>query len=63
MDGFVRALPVDSSGNPTGPGMHLVHQDGISAMVAGPDGYIYLVAQGGDWGTAGPNMVYRLVKP
>jgi hypothetical protein len=63
MDGFVRALPVDSVGTPTGPGMHLVHQDGISAMVAGPDGYIYLVAQGGDWGTAGPNMVYRLVKP
>jgi hypothetical protein len=63
MDGFVRALPVDASGDPTGPGIHLVHQDGISAMVRGADGYIYLVAMSGEWGAVGPDMVYRLVKP
>ncbi len=63
MDGFVRALPLDSTGTPTGPGFHLVHQDGVSAMKQGPDGYIYLVSMGFEWSTNGPNMVWRLVKP
>ncbi len=60
-NGFVRAVGVDASGNITDgdgvPGFHLVHEDGISSMVQGPDGYVYLTAQ------YGPAMVYRLVRP
>lgn len=60
-DGFVRAVGVDTSGNITDgdgvPGFHLVHEDGISSMVQGPDGYVYLTA------LYGPAMVYRLVRP
>ncbi len=63
MDGYMRALGVDTSGNRTDMGMHVIHHDGISAMIVGPDGYVYIVTQGGAWGTTGPDMVYRLVKP
>ena len=60
-DGFVRAVGVDASGNITDgdgvPGFHLVHEDGISSMVQGPDGYVYLTA------LYGPAAVYRLVRP
>lgn len=60
-DGFVRAVGVDASGNITDgdgvPGFHLVHEDGISSMVQGPDGYVYLTA------LYGSPMVYRLVLP
>lgn len=63
MDGYMRALGVDTSGSRTDMGMHVIHHDGISAMIEGPDGYVYIVTQGGAWGTTGPDMVYRLVKP
>ncbi len=63
MDGYMRALAVDDSGNRTDMGIHLIHHDGISAMIVGPDDYVYVITQGGAWGTTGPDMVYRLVKP
>ena len=60
-DGFVRAVGVDANGDITDldgvPGFHLVHEDGISSMVQGPDGYVYLTA------LYGPAAVYRLVRP
>lgn len=63
MDGYMRALGIDGSGNKTDMGIHLIHHDGISAMTVGPDDYVYIITQGGAWGTTGPDMVYRLVKP
>jgi len=43
--------------------MHIIHHDGISAMIEGPDGYIYIATQRGAWGTGDADIVYRLVKP
>ncbi len=63
MDGFTRAVSVNASGDTTDSGMHLIHHDGISAMIEGPDGYIYIATQRGFWGTGDANIVYRLVKP
>ncbi len=64
MDGFIRAFSVDAEGARTDEGIHLIHKLGISAMVQGPDGYLYLVAlQDGYYNTTEPDMIYRLVRP
>ncbi|MCP4128491.1 MAG: PQQ-dependent sugar dehydrogenase [Gammaproteobacteria bacterium] len=63
MDAYMRGLGVNSTGNTTDSGMHIIHHDGISAMIAGPDGYIYIATQKGAWGTGDADIVYRLVKP
>lgn len=63
MDGFMRGLGVDLAGNTTNSGMHIIHHDGISAMIEGPEGYIYIATQEGAWGTGDADIVYRLVKP
>lgn len=64
-DGFNRYVGVvpgiDGNGTITDtdgvPGSHLVHEDSISSMVRGPDGYMYMTA------LYGPPAVYRLVRP
>ena len=62
MDAFMRAMTVDDAGLATDSGMHLIHHDGISAMIQGPDDFIYIVTQKGAWGTGDADMVYRLIK-
>jgi len=62
MDGYMRGMGVDTSGNRTDMGIHVVHHDGIAAMVVGLDGYVYVVTQSSYY-TTGPDMVYRLVRP
>ncbi|MDP6518503.1 MAG: PQQ-dependent sugar dehydrogenase, partial [Planctomycetota bacterium] len=65
-DAFVRGLGVDSSGNATGLDLHLVHREGVTAMVEGPDGYIYLLARKAtNSGCQGADTaaIYRLVLP
>ena len=65
-DAFVRGLGVDASGGATGLDLHLVHREGVTDLVEGPDGYIYLVARrmtgSGCTGTA-TATIYRLVRP
>jgi glucose/arabinose dehydrogenase len=60
-DGYIRAVGVDANGDITDgdgvPGFHLVHEDAISSMVQGPDGYLYLTA------LYDSSTVYRLVRP
>ena len=63
MDGFTRAVSVNASGNTTDSGLHVIHHDGITGMIEGPDGYIYIATQRGAWGTGDADIVYRLVKP
>jgi len=63
MDAYMRGVSVNSTGDTTDNGMHIIHHDGISAMVEGADGYIYIATQRGAWGTGDADIVYRLVKP
>jgi len=63
MDGFVRALGVNATGDTIDNGIHIVHHDGVSAMIEAEDGYIYFATQKGAWGTGDADMIYRLVKP
>jgi glucose/arabinose dehydrogenase len=60
-DGYIRAVGVDANGDITDgdgvPGFHLVHEDAISSMVQGPDGYLYFTA------LFDAATVYRLVRP
>ena len=62
----MRGLGVDASGGATGLDLHLVHREGVTDLVEGPDGYIYLVARrmtgSGCTGTA-TATIYRLVRP
>lgn len=39
------------------PGAHLVHENAVSSMVQGPDGYVYMTT------LFGSAAVYRLVRP
>jgi uncharacterized repeat protein (TIGR02543 family) len=65
-DAFMRGLGVNASGGTTGLDLHLVHREGILAMVEGPDGFIYVLARrftgSGCTGT-GTSAIYRLVRP
>jgi len=63
MDAYMRGVSVNNIGDTTDSGMHIIHHDGISAMIEGPDGYIYIATQRGAWGTGDADIVYRLVKP
>lgn len=63
MDGYMRGAGVDSAGATTDSGMHIIHHDGISAMIEGPDEFVYIATQRGAWGTGDADIVYRLVKP
>ncbi len=63
MDAYMRGVSVNSTGDTTDNGMHIIHHDGITAMIEGPDGYIYIATQRGAWGTGDADIVYRLVKP
>ncbi len=63
MDGFARAAPV--AAYPLTGGAHLIHRQGISAMVQGPqlDNFVYVVAQADGYYVSGEHMIYRLVRP
>ena len=60
-DGYVRAEPVDSTGDgslvgTTTSGMHVIHNKNVVEMVEAPDGFVYVVDHN-------PGTIYRLVKP
>ncbi|MDH5728176.1 MAG: PQQ-dependent sugar dehydrogenase [Gammaproteobacteria bacterium] len=61
MDGFMRGISVNSQGQTSDEGRHIIHHDGISAMIQGPDEYIYVVTQIALSYASVANMVYRLV--
>ncbi|MCP4993751.1 MAG: PQQ-dependent sugar dehydrogenase, partial [Gammaproteobacteria bacterium] len=63
MDAYMRGVSINSTGDTTDNGMHIIHHDGITAMIEGPDSYIYIATQRGAWGTGDADIVYRLVKP